>query len=251
MAQSTSAIPITLLSDAAAICCRDAPARAATVQNCGTPLAAAITLKIHARLALSEPVIPQHEWAGRLPVPNRTGVDRTMRRHWLPATALISVFAVGFIPPAWADDPEDPSFVEMLFNNCPNNCSGVALAVDPISGILTVECAFKTSGSFAIDNVTPGDVEVLEPGGSTVGDLIRFEGITDPQTQRTTAVAFIFSNDVESVCLPMLEFHHSSTTPSKSGKIAPDLPLPVALPTFLRQVNRVIAPLAQANQATD
>jgi hypothetical protein len=77
--------------------------------------------------------------------------------------------------------PNDPAFVETLNNNCPSNCSGVAMVVDPISGIKTVEFAFFTSGSTAIANVTSGDVEVLEPGGSTVGDLIRFEDITNSQ----------------------------------------------------------------------
>jgi hypothetical protein len=98
--------------------------------------------------------------------------------------AAVCVFTIS--PPAKAD-AIDPAFVETLTNTCPANCGSVVLAVDPLSGITTVEFIFNST----IPQVVAGDVKITEFGSSTVGDLIRFEN-----TSSTTAVAFIFSNDI-------------------------------------------------------
>ena len=103
---------------------------------------------------------------------------------------------IGSFGTAYAD-VIDPLFGETLTNTCPANCLSVADGVDPISGMTTLEYVFYNSGDLPstgthspISAVVAGDVKVLEFGGSTVGDLIRFENTGG------SAVAFIFSSDI-------------------------------------------------------
>jgi hypothetical protein len=103
------------------------------------------------------------------------------------ATVTVTLFAAVCISPAAKADTIDPLFVETVTNSCPANCGSVALAVDPLSGITTVEYTFNST----IPQVVAGDVKITEFGSSTIGDLIRFEN-----TSSSTAVAFIFSNDI-------------------------------------------------------
>jgi len=106
------------------------------------------------------------------------------------ATVAVTLFAavcVFTISPAAKADLLDPAFVETVTNSCPANCASVALAVDPLSGITTVRYTFNST----IPQVVAGDVKITEFGSSTIGDLIRFEN-----TSSSTAVAFIYSNDI-------------------------------------------------------
>lgn len=121
-------------------------------------------------------------------------------RHeiWLTGTGFLLSMALAFIPSAKAqtDDQFDPAFVETLTNNCPSNCQAVHMALDPVSGMTTLEFTFYnnsnvTAGHAAIPNVVQGDVNVTEFGSSTVGDVVRFENISG------SAVAFIYSSDTQ------------------------------------------------------
>jgi hypothetical protein len=78
----------------------------------------------------------------------------------------------------------DPAFEEFVTNSCPANCASAALALDPVSGLTTVEYIFNST----IPSVIAGDVDITEFGTSTVGDLIRFEDNSGK------ADAFIFSD---------------------------------------------------------
>jgi hypothetical protein len=99
----------------------------------------------------------------------------------LSASALVAMAQVA------SADPIDPAFVETATNSCPSNCGSVTIALDPFAGgKTTVEYIFNST----ISSVVAGDVKIDEFGGSTVGDLIRFENISDQ------AVAFIYSGDV-------------------------------------------------------
>ena len=109
-----------------------------------------------------------------------------MLKRWfgiccLSASALVAMAQVA------SADPIDPAFVETVTNSCPANCGSVTTALDPFTGgKTTLEFIFNST----ITNVVAGDVKVDEFGGSTVGDLIRFEDISGQ------AVAFIYSGDV-------------------------------------------------------
>jgi hypothetical protein len=106
----------------------------------------------------------------------------------------------------------DPAFVESVTNTCSANCASVTLAVDPLSGITTVEYTFNST----IPQVVAGDVKIREFGSSTIGDLIRFE-----DTSSSSAVAFIYSNDIATglaadVGLPV-SFQSNSVTISENS----------------------------------
>ena len=97
-------------------------------------------------------------------------------------TGLISALALS--QPAWAQEGTDPAFQEFVGNSCPSNCASSLLALDPISGLTTVEYIFNST----IPSVVAGDVDITEFGTTTVGDLIRFED------NGGKADAFIFSD---------------------------------------------------------
>ena len=82
---------------------------------------------------------------------------------------------------------EDLTFGETLTNTCPADCSSVVLATDPLDGVNTVEYIFDAT----IPNVNAGDIKIQEFGGTTVGDVIRFENLAG-----IGAVAFIYSADL-------------------------------------------------------
>lgn len=110
-----------------------------------------------------------------------------MKKHVLEALSFAAIATLALSQPVKAD-PMDPAFVETLTNSCMANCASVALANDPDNpgGPKTVEFTFNST----IPSVVAGDVLIDEFGTTTVGDVIRFENIG------TTAVAFIYSNDI-------------------------------------------------------
>src|ERR1017187_312756 len=112
-----------------------------------------------------------------------------MKKHLfgLLSLAAVSVFAFG--QSASAGPIDDPALFEAmgLANTCAANCAGVTMAVDPISGLTTVKYTFNST----IPNIVVGDVKVTEFGSSTVGDLLRFEEISN------VASLFLFSADID------------------------------------------------------
>lgn len=112
-----------------------------------------------------------------------------MKKHLLQVLGLAALAAVasGQAVKAHPVEAEDPLFSETLTNSCPANCANVALASDPLpGGLTTVEYTFNST----IPSVVAGDIKIQEFGGSTVGDVIRFENIAEK------AVAFIYSADI-------------------------------------------------------
>lgn len=108
----------------------------------------------------------------------------------LTVGGAVAVAVLTFGRPAAAGPApiEDPLFVETVTNSCPTNCGSVTLATDPLpGGKKTVEYIFNST----IPSVVAGDVKVQEFGGSTIGDLIRFENIAG-----VGATAFIYSDDI-------------------------------------------------------
>ena len=133
------------------------------------------------------------------------------------ATVAITTSVLVLSPPAKATPINDPAFVETLTNSCPANCASVALGTDPLSGKTTVEFTFNST----IPSVVAGDVKVTEFGSSTVGDVIRFENISN------AAVAFIFSNDVglpADVGLPSFQTNTTTIAENSAGFAGPFTP---------------------------
>jgi hypothetical protein len=108
-----------------------------------------------------------------------------MTKHVLGVLGLAVVSTLALSHPVKATPIDDPAFVETVTNSCPANCGSVTTATDPLSGLTTVEFLFNST----IPRVVAGDIKVQEFGGSTIGDVIRFENISG------VAVAFIFSSD--------------------------------------------------------
>lgn len=103
--------------------------------------------------------------------------------------AVVSFLALGL--PAKADQITDDTISDPFineaqpYNTCPSNCGSVVLAVDPISGIKTVEYIFNST----VPTVLAGDLLLKEQETNKIGDVLRFEDING------VSVAFLFSDD--------------------------------------------------------
>lgn len=99
----------------------------------------------------------------------------------LSSAAVLMLMA----PVALADIDNDPAFFEDG-SGCAPWCAGSGLKLDPLDGITTEAYQLNTT---YLPSVTSGDVLINEFGTTTVGDVIRFETISDKP------YAFIYSSD--------------------------------------------------------
>src|SRR5271167_4709736 len=80
----------------------------------------------------------------------------------------------------------DVLFDETLTNTCTASCDSVVLGTDPLDGVNTVEYIFNAT----VVGVNAGDIKIQEFGGTSIGDVIRFENLAG-----IGPVAFIYSGD--------------------------------------------------------
>src|ERR1700689_3233569 len=89
---------------------------------------------------------------------------------------------------AMASPVVDVLFDETLTNTCAASCDSVVLGTDPLDGVNTVEYIFNAPVPGLIN---AGDIKIQEFGGTSIGDVIRFENLAG-----IGPVAFIYSGDL-------------------------------------------------------
>ena len=110
-----------------------------------------------------------------------------MLKRTIGAASIALLAAPVLCPRAMAAPVEDVIFGETLTNTCTASCDSVVLGTDPLDGVNTVEYIFNAT----VPGVNAGDIKIQEIGGTSIGDVIRFENLAV-----IGPVAFIYSSDL-------------------------------------------------------